>query len=291
MTKPTTPTNWATSASALKTATDADRWENGWKTLPNNQPDETGERPNLNQQNYWQNAVHQWVVYFDQQIDIFLASTALPLGAIVPLASHIAGSFQPPASGVVVEGFMVCDGAAIPGGVALSGFTPNLSDERFIMGSAAAGSTGGVNTMNLQHSHTVNAHSHTVNSHSHSGPNHSHSIGSHSHSSGSLYAVMAWKSAGILHWERSPFISGGVTTDRRIGGLGSDTVADRIFEGVDVLGSTGSASISTGNAGTGSTGNSAPGTNNSSPGTNNQLSSTQDNRPLYLSVTYLIRVN
>lgn len=65
MAKPVEITDWATSGSALKTATDSSRWNLGWQTLPGNLPSETGERPNLNQQNYWQNAVHKWITYFN----------------------------------------------------------------------------------------------------------------------------------------------------------------------------------------------------------------------------------
>lgn len=66
--KPTEVTDWANSGSALKTATDSNRWNLGWQTLPDNLPNQTGERPNLNQQNYWQNAVHLWITYFDSLI-------------------------------------------------------------------------------------------------------------------------------------------------------------------------------------------------------------------------------
>jgi hypothetical protein len=68
-TKPTEVTDWANSGSALKTATDSSRWNLGWQTLPGNQPTEVGERPNLNQQNYWQNAVHTWLAYFETATD------------------------------------------------------------------------------------------------------------------------------------------------------------------------------------------------------------------------------
>lgn len=68
MAKPIEVTNWATSGSALRTATDSSRWNLGWQTLPGNLPTDTGERPNLNQQNYWQFAVHQWLTFFDTQV-------------------------------------------------------------------------------------------------------------------------------------------------------------------------------------------------------------------------------
>ncbi len=63
--KPTQETDWATSAFALKTATDSARWVLGWQTIPDNLPSGVGEAPNLNNQNYWQFAVHQWKEYFE----------------------------------------------------------------------------------------------------------------------------------------------------------------------------------------------------------------------------------
>ncbi len=77
--KPTALTDWANSESALKTATDSNRWNLGWQTLPDNLPNQTGERPNLNQQNYWQNAVHLWSEYYEESIDeILVVLTSLP---------------------------------------------------------------------------------------------------------------------------------------------------------------------------------------------------------------------
>lgn len=74
MTRPTERTDWATQgagggggSSALRTATDSARWTLGWQTEPSNDSGETGERPNLNMQNYWQYAVHQWKEYLEIQ--------------------------------------------------------------------------------------------------------------------------------------------------------------------------------------------------------------------------------
>ena len=70
-TKPTEVSTWAIAgdgsggAGAFRTPTDANRWNKGWQTLPNNAANETGERPSLNEQNYWQFAVYQWQQYFE----------------------------------------------------------------------------------------------------------------------------------------------------------------------------------------------------------------------------------
>ncbi len=56
-------TEWATSISALKAATD-DRFTLGWQTVPGNLPGQTGEVPNLQQQNFWMETTHLWKTYF-----------------------------------------------------------------------------------------------------------------------------------------------------------------------------------------------------------------------------------
>jgi hypothetical protein len=88
----------------------------------------------------------------------------VPVGAIIPIASHLTGSISIPSTGTVdANGFMLCDGAAIPGGQTLSGNTPNLTDDRFLMGdtTGAAGGTGGNTTININHTHSVNSHTHS----------------------------------------------------------------------------------------------------------------------------------
>lgn len=67
----------------------------------------------------------------------------LPIGSVVPVMSNISGSFAPPSTGQVKDGFMLADGAAIPAEQALSGNTPDITGDRFIMGAATAGTTGG----------------------------------------------------------------------------------------------------------------------------------------------------
>jgi hypothetical protein len=80
MTKPTERTDWATAgdgsggASAIRSATDSSRWNLGWQTTPGNLPGEQGEKPNLNEQNYWQYAVHQWISYFNNGQAYFVAA-------------------------------------------------------------------------------------------------------------------------------------------------------------------------------------------------------------------------
>jgi len=281
MSDPTVRTDWANSGSALKTATDSNRWDLGWQTVPDNDPNQTGERPNLNQQNYWQNSVHVWIQY--------LNAKAIPLGSLMPIASNLAGTYSIPATGVVsAEGWMLCDGAAIPGGNAVSGNTPDLSDERFLRGASTAGSTGGVATLNLAHSHTVNSHTHTGPSHTHSMQNHTHSM-SHTHEAGSLHAlynggsVIYWKEYTVPGWTASEFFT--VTTN--------STTSNAQTRGIYVEGDTAGASTSnTGGPSTGSTGGGGTGnTGSTAPGTNSQLSASTSIVPKYLNTVYIIKVD
>lgn len=97
----------------------------------------------------------------------------LPIGSVLPIMAHITGSYTPPASGVVQDGFMICDGAAIPGSQAMSGNTPVINDDRFLMGASAAGTAGGNTNItptgtiggsqSIDHTHAM---SHTHASHS-----------------------------------------------------------------------------------------------------------------------------
>lgn len=64
----------------------------------------------------------------------------IPIGAVIPVMSHLAGSYSLPSSGAAVNGFMRCDGAAIPGSQVLNGNTPDLTSGRFIYGTSGSGS-------------------------------------------------------------------------------------------------------------------------------------------------------
>ena len=77
MAKPTVKTEWATDATALKSATESPRWLYGWMTSSGNSANGIGEKPNLNHQNYWQNAVHTWVVYLTAETDALTANDVL----------------------------------------------------------------------------------------------------------------------------------------------------------------------------------------------------------------------
>lgn len=96
-----------------------------------------------------------------QSIDAEYENGTIPIGTVFAITTHLTGSWTLPASGAVKRGLMLCDGAAIPGGQTLSGNTPDLSDNRFIMGSTTSGTSGAAT--DLTHSHTF-AHTHGTNS-------------------------------------------------------------------------------------------------------------------------------
>jgi len=135
---------------------------------------------------------------------------------------------------------------------------PDLTD-RFIMGVTVndIGSLGGVNTLNLSHSHTVNAHSH--------------SIPSHAHSSGTLYALVALEHDRVYIRQSGPLFQATIANH-----TGSTHVNTHVTDGgAAVEGNTGSWSGTTGTA---------------QPGTNTQLSSITDNRPQYIGLLFLVRI-
>ena len=86
MAKPTEKTEWAEHADALVLPTDSNRWDYGWST-PANDPTGIGEKPNLNQQNYWQNAVHKWKEYFETTTDTNTSNIATNASDIDALES------------------------------------------------------------------------------------------------------------------------------------------------------------------------------------------------------------
>ena len=78
-----------------------------------------------------------------------VANGLIPLGMVFPIMPHIFGSWQPAVSGVVNDGFIRCDGAAIPAGMKVTGSTPDLTANNYLRGSSVSGATGGTNTIAL----------------------------------------------------------------------------------------------------------------------------------------------
>ena len=157
-------------------------------------------------------------------------------------------------------GWYVCDGAALnlaasPIFVGASRYLPNLTDSRFLMGSTAAGSIGGSNTM---------AHTHDVVDHTHTGPSHTHTGPSHTHDT----------TVPIDGWGYSAAISGY---------MGSSAPNETAR-------ATSNRTFTSAASGTGATGSSGTGATGSGGAQTSSAASNTENRPLYLSCFYIMRV-
>lgn len=121
---------------------EASRFNSGYTT--------TGPQDFAGPKSWYNQAGTQLIIGWDDAGNITIPGTVngnsgiIPVGGVIPIFSNLAGSYTLPASGVVSpEGWMRCDGAAIPGGNALSGNTPDITNSRFIMGTDGSG-TGAV---------------------------------------------------------------------------------------------------------------------------------------------------
>jgi hypothetical protein len=253
----------------------------------------------------------------------------VPLGAIIPIAQNITGSFTIPASGLASNGYQLCDGVAVASGLvapALTGSVPQLNDDRFLMGASTAGVTGGFNsitpagtlsgsqnmdhTHNYSHTHGTDTYSNTLSlNHTHTQPAHRHdfrfALGDNNYSAnGSGGSMGGAGQAGAYRYSSSSYsgaVTDGVTWGTTIN-LGTATVASvgRWYSDGD----TGTAapttdanlasynishSHTTNSQSTATTGPASVTTVNGSSFTFNGTS--QENRPKYLTVRYLIRVN
>lgn len=243
----------------------------------------------------------------------------IPVGTVFPIMENIAGATAIPGAGLVVKGLMYCNGDPIPAGQTLSGNVPDLTNSNFLMGttSGGAGLTGGSNssahTHGYAHTHT-NTHAHTI-THSHSYAHthtntHTHEIPSnHGHSSGT-YAAEVWISGGdnvYVQHKSTPTYSSSAEANGSALGAASGSV------GADVAGDSGNTSSIAGknerttSASSNSTTNSqststtSPASDTYSGGSSNSTTNSQntdttggasitENRPVYLSTVYLIRV-
>lgn len=120
----------------------------------------------------------------------------VPLGAVIPIvgtrtAVNNGGSANTPsgipATGIVSDdGFQRCDGSAVGSGATLTGFVPDLTDDRFIQGSTSLGSLSSSNGINLGDNTvqlTINelpSHNHTGSTGDNTSIDHTHSI-THNH--------------------------------------------------------------------------------------------------------------
>lgn len=99
--------------------------------------------------------------YFPLEFPKEILDLQLPPGAIISISNLYLG-VNIPASGEVLNGYMLCDGSAIPSGYSVSGNTPNLTNGIFLRGSTQSG-IGNIN----DNSRTLNIGQ--IPTHSHSG--------------------------------------------------------------------------------------------------------------------------
>ena len=196
-----------------------------------------------------------------------------PLGSIIAVATGITNAYTLPSTGAVgVGGWMLCDGASIPGAATLSGNVPTLTDGRFLQGNTHAnvGGTGG---------NTIPAHTHTGPSHTHTGPSHSHTVDNHTHSFGTNttgnhshdhYANNGWH----------PMRGGSGINGASFGGQRHSTGTEGNHSH---SGTTNGSSPGTNSGGTGATGSAGTGATGS-------FGTGSDVLPKYLRVVYIIRV-
>ncbi len=224
------------------------------------------------------------------------------------------------------SGFYVCDGSAC--NVTISPifngsgrFLPNISDDRFIMGSTNIGETGGdneyVHNHNMEHTHGIThthtmSHTHNMNhTHTHSHvhymkhyhatsnhtlsaaqiPSHRHPLGGYSHSSASgtkLYYHTTSHNTVPLNQKWDTDNAGGSGAHNH-GNTGWGSNGDNT-NGPNNATSSGPSVSNTGNTNTSSTGN-PNNTNTSSISTSSTSNSTnKENRPKFLSCIYIMRI-
>jgi hypothetical protein len=215
--------------------------------------------------------------------DAAVGTAKLADGAVTPAKLSFVPSPVPVGSVIawfgdaaaVPDGWKFCDGTAIsdPASPMNGVATPDLRD-RFVRGtSGAAGATGGADSVDLSHSHAVNAHTHTVDNHAHgigADGNHDHGMG-HTHTGG----TSGGSGNGVYSGEDR-------TPEFRAAYLGHthSFTTDGTRNQTD-----GGGNHSHG----GGTAGSAPGTSAASPGTSNALA-VVSTVPRYVALIYIIRV-
>lgn len=205
----------------------------------------------------------------------------------------------------VPTGYEICDGRAwstITNDLGYStGSIPNLIG-KFPMGAAATGSpavgsTGGVNTIDLSHTHTVAAHTHTFGTHTHTIAGHAHGLGSHTHpipSQGGLQFLDDDGNPQTLAQRGVPVGGGANRQTAYVPNLNSGndpsksadmTVHNHGGNTGAASGSTDTQSLTTNAGGAGTTDPTAPVTGGTSPSL-----ATVDNRPSYVGLLPIMRV-
>ena len=192
-----------------------------------------------------------------------------------------------------VDGFYVCDGSAPNHALstiwnAADRYLPNLTDDRFLMGSTVAGSIGGDNSS--AHTHTL-SHTHsTAHTHTHA---HTHNV-AHTHTTASLTLTIAQMPA---HTHGISYHSGTDTLGTYGAGADSTINGTRYTQsqgggGSHNHGSTGAATITnSGGASTSTTSAASASTSGAASASTTSAASGTENRPKFLSCLYIVKVH
>ena len=228
-----------------------------------------------------------------------LASAGYVLKAGVSAADNPPGAVQMFGGDSAPSGWLLCDGTAVSRsayadlfsvigttyGAGDGSTTFNLPDlqDRFPIGKSgtrALGTTGGSETIDLAHSHTVDGHTHSLSTAS---LNHRHSLGislsggSHAHSAHiSLYSLIG-DTYDMVH-------------DGNSANVGSEGHGHDLWLNDDCMSNGEHSHSYSGNTGYSNPSHNHGGaTGSASPGTNSQLSATQSVLPPYQVVNYIIK--
>ncbi len=194
------------------------------------------------------------------------SGNGIPVGTIIDW-------YRPSSVTAVPDSYQICDGSLVtdPMSPFYNKNTPNLIDKfTYGVSTSRIGETGGSNSVNLSHSHTVNAHNHSM---------------SHTH-------AMSIKSTLKDKYSNSGNQVGGLgrgDTDGNDGRLLYNLVGlenwNVNWQGKNLA----MALFSPYTVGT-TDGSSISNTGDSSPNTNSQPSSSQDTRPAYVGVLKIIKI-
>lgn len=198
-------------------------------------------------------------------------TSSVPIGTVLMWAGSSAN---------LTTGFLVCDGSAISRttyadlytiqgntfGAGDNSTTFNIPDmrDRFTVGvgtSYTQNAKGGVASNNLAHTHTV--------------ANHTHSVPDHTHPAGTLTAKITRTSQYVSYIGTQA--CAGWTSNVLVNLYNSSGNASGMSTGAGVVGDTSSSSIGVGTSG------------GATPATNSGGSATQENRPPYIGIIYIIK--
>lgn len=222
----------------------------------------------------------------------------LPLGAVISW-------YRPDNSFSVPTGWVLCVGGTLTSGNhdwgSFSITVPDLTN-RFIQGVATGVNeltTGGLNTRNFNHTHTIPDHTHNTPSHTHSLPSHQHVVNSHAHAISSDGTHSHTYAGGLSTHQRPYEISSGGTPRQAmyVSGYNSGSSDDQVAMDTSGAhthgGSTGSSnpdtSAVTGTTNSGGGSLATTGVNGGPPDTNSATISS-DMRPAYFGMLFIMKV-